>query len=358
MGSCPSLRRTGRVFRSVIAMGVLALLSGVSPDDAGATVYNYGVMIQEEAIAGGNSTKWCSSSGATCGGVNSGATTLTHSLNTSDTTTLSGTNDTVSASTTNTDTAGLGDLHLSVVSTAGGAIVATGINDEYWTDTLTVGNQFPANTPLEFQVTLDLSGSVLAGSSGNGTPQGSTATAAMHSYFSMVDNFGDSASNTQIICSDNVVGKGGYCGGNESVPKTYTTVFTTYPGATISLYGFLKGSTDSYGYTNFYSCPPNTCYTNYAATSTVDFADTSQLFIIALNGGSFTSAGGATYAPISATPELPAGFLFGSGLLGLAIVGCRKIGKRHEPRVGGREDPKKEEWRKDRIFLALPGVIL
>ena len=322
MGSCPSLTNSGRVFRTAMGMGFLALLLGVFPVDAGATVYDYGVMILAGATAGGKSTEWCSPNGPTCGSVGSGLATLTHSLGESATSTLPGTNVTSSASTTTTGTAGIGDLHLSVVSKADGGIGSSGLNEEFWTDTLTIGNGFPSNTPLEFQVTLDLSGSDLAQSSGNGQGGGSSAVAFSQSNFSMSDNYGHSASNVQYICNRSMAGKGVSCGtGWESAPKSYTTVFTTDPGATIILNGLLTGETTSGGSTISYPCGSNNCYTNYAATSTADFADTSQLFIVPLNGGSFTSASGASYAPLAATFE-PASFvLFGIGgvlvLLGL-----------------------------------------
>ncbi|MDA8027987.1 MAG: hypothetical protein M0Z25_03270 [Nitrospiraceae bacterium] len=253
MGSCPSLTNSGKVFRTAMGMGFLALLLGVSPDDAGATVYDYGVMILEGATAGGKSSEWCSPNGPTCGGVDSGLTTLTHSLGESATSTLPGTNVTSSASTTTTGTAGMGDLHLSVVSKADGSIGASGVNEEFWTDTLRVGNQAPANMPLLFQVTLDLSGSDLAQSSGNGQGGGSSAVAFSQSNFSISDNYGHSASNVQYICNRSMAGKGVSCGtGWESAPKSYTTVFTTDPGATIILNGLLTGETTSGGSTISY----------------------------------------------------------------------------------------------------------
>ena len=326
MRSCLSLTKSGRVFRTTLAMGLLALLLGVSPDDAKATVYDYGVMILVGATAGGKSTEWCSPNGPTCGGVGSGLTTLSHSLSESATSTLLGTKVKVSASTNTTGTAGIGDLHLSVVSKADGGIGSSGFTEDFWTDTLTVGNGFPSNTPLEFQVTLDLSGSDRALSSGNGQGGGSSALAFSQSNFSMSDNYGHSASNVQYICNESMAGKAVSCGtGWESAPKSYTTVFTTEPGATIILNGLLTGETTSGGSTISYPCGSGTCYTNYAATSTADFADTSQLFIVPLNGGSFTSASGATYAPISAAPEPPSELLLGTGLLGAAFAGRRKF---------------------------------
>lgn len=337
--SCLSLTKSGRVFRTAMGMGLLALLLGVSPDDAKATVYDYGVMILLGATAGGKSTEWCSPNGPTCGSVGSGLTTLSHSLSESATSTLPGTVKVkVSASTTTSGTAGIGDLHLSVVSKADGSIGGSGLNEEFWTDTLTVGNGFPSNTPLEFQVTLDLSGSDRALSSGNGKGGGSSALAFSQSNFSISDNYGHSASNVQYICNESMAGKAVSCGtGWESAPKSYTTVFTTEPGATIILNGLLTGETTSGGSTISYPCGSNNCYTNYAATSTADFADTSQLFIVPLNGGSFTSASGATYAPISAAPEPPSELLLGSGLLGTAFLGRRKFRRQEKgPGMNGR----------------------
>ena len=138
----------------------------------------------------------------------------------------------------------------------------------------------------------------------------------------MSDNFGHNASNVQYICNKSMAGKSVSCGtGWEKTPKTYSTVFTTFPGATIMLSGLLAGNTDANGNTLSYSCPPNNCYTNYAATSTVDFADTSQLFISPLNGGTFQSASGATYAPLTSTPEPPTLVLLGTGVALMAWVG-------------------------------------
>ncbi len=306
----------------LIGLGFYALLAGVVPGSARATTYDYGVMMLEGTTAGGKSTEWCSPLGPSCGPVTSGTTTLTHTLNMSATSTFFGTNVVLSASTTNTGTASVGDLHMSILSKASGSIGASGVNEEFWTDTLTVGNQFPAKTHLEFLVTLDLSGSDLAGSSGNGQGGGSSSVAFSQSNFSMSDNYGHAASNNQYICNRSMAGKSVSCGsGWEKSPKSYSTVFTTFPGATVQLNALLAGNTLSGGSTISYPCPPTNCYTNYAATSTVDFTDTSQLFITPLNGGSFTSASGTTYAPLASTPEPPTLVLLGTGILLMRWIG-------------------------------------
>jgi hypothetical protein len=318
------VRRTGWI----VGMTLLCVSwTGGLGNTAHATTYDYGVGVLEEiSNSGGKSSQFCFPS-TSCDTTNNGALSVTHSLSGSGSGKVAGTPLTYSDSAGVSGTANLGDLHLYDKATGATAGGGYGTIEESWADVLTVGNNFASGTPLEFQVTLDLSGSVSATSEGFYPGGGSSSLSFVQSNFNMSDTYGNSTANTQNICAKNSAGKGQSCGqGWQSAPTAFSYTFTTRPGATIWVSGDLAAQSSADGSYYAYGCGNSVCYDTASAGATADFSDTSHFSLTPLTEGAFyTSASGVSYTPVADTPEPSTVALFGTGLLGLAIRARKKF---------------------------------
>ena len=155
--------------RSLLFVGGLLLpgmwVQGAGP--AGATTYDYGVGVwqQYDNSAPNTDTSIKRSDGQycfplSCLGFN-GTTSIVHSQANS----ISGTSYypyknfpyTGSENSSNTSKVDMGAIHLVTDASAAGGGTAQTLNEGYWTDTLTIGNNFASGTKLKFLVNQDLS---------------------------------------------------------------------------------------------------------------------------------------------------------------------------------------------------------
>ena len=249
-----------------------------------------------------------------------------------------------SGSSSNFSNVDMGAIHLVTDASAAGGGTAATFDQGYWSDTLTIGNNFASGTTLQFLVGLNLTGSVSASSGllkqhNDSESYGSSAWATAVSKFSISDNYWSAITSNQEICIDSKFGKTGSCGGGDAMaPSSESYVFSTFPGATVTVTDNLSLSANGYGDFLQYGCGNAIC-TKYASGSASSyFLNTSLFTLTPLTPGAFyTSASGTVYSgssgPLSATPEPPSAFLVLSGLLGLLAL-CRNGASLARRRVG------------------------
>ena len=233
-----------------------------------------------------------------------------------------------STSTSVSATANLGNLHVNDFSS--GSQSSDSSANAVWADVLTIGNNFSPSTPLKFEVSLDLTG-MISGSSDIFT--GVKSSSVEEAVSTLILNFNSAPVNTiypnnvinfQDICSSSQGGVIKACNSEtEMTTKAFSTVLTLYPGESLSVYDSLKSNSSVVaGYTS-YQCGSSTCFKVLAASSTVDFSNTSLFTFIPLTPGAFyTSASGTIYsgAPgggLSSTPEPSSLVLMVTGLAGI-----------------------------------------
>ena len=325
----------------------LALVGpGFGSRPALATSYEYGTLLyQSYSVTGGNtqaSANYCSAGSiGACnevGGSFNGKTSANHSQTQS----LSGDNyQNIYGSGTsgNTGNITMGAIHLSSTSSASGSGGATADSWAEWVDSVTIGG--PAGIPLDFGVSLGLTGSVSATAGPLTVTGGDQSYANVTSTLSITpDVYGQSPAieNQQFVCVASVPGKNGAtCPGDSPTPTTFSSVLTAYSGETLKVQDSLSLDVYSYGMVQAITgCLPsstNPCVALGQSSAEALFLDTALVTLTPLTPGAFyTSASGTIYSGqsggsggISATPEPPSALLFLSGCLGFLAFGPGRL---------------------------------
>lgn len=320
----------------------LTVFLGVGVGVARATYVDYGVALYQQygaAIGGASKVngEYCF---PVCGLTTNGALSVSQSENKTVSGNYSLQGLTLSGTSTfeNAAQVTMGAIHVDSSAYGNGWAGATLENQGFWADVLTVGDNLSQyqGEPIQFLVNLDLTGSVTASSEFDqkyqGLNYGSYGLAQAQSIFSLYDSYGAYISNIQNICSGSLAGKNmstSECGGNgfTSSPSDYSTVLTTYPGATVWVNDFLSTEADARGFWDTYACGNTQCVKTGSAASSSNFQDTAQFTFLPLTPGAFySSASGTPYTPVplASTPEPSTWALFGTGVLGL-VFGRRRI---------------------------------
>jgi hypothetical protein len=230
----------------------------------------------------------------------------------------------------------LGAIHLTSSASVTDYATATAVSYGFWSDMLTIGNNFAPGTHLKFLLNLELTGSVSATSARLPTEGifpsggGSNAGAEAMSSLSVFDNYGNGASNVQTICTQSSSGKNTTCGGDLASPYDFSYVLSTYPGAKVTVSDELYTSSTADGQTwGDYPCGKSTCISYASASADSYFLNTSHFTLSPITTGAFyTSASGVSYLgsqnAISMAPEASTWILFLTGFLGVAIWRWKK----------------------------------
>ncbi len=328
-----------RVYSFLIA-GIVAftIQAGIIPQYARATTYDYGVGLSENAYSSGayqiSKGSYCypsahCSSFSSPDGIVSASNVLSKSASGS-----TGKNPAItgSGSATENGLVNMGAIHLESTASAVGAGSGNGSAWGVWSDILTIGNHSASYAPLQFQVTLDLTGFLDAQSQPlQHSSYGSVSDAGAQSYLTVNDiGFGTGfLTNTQSICLRSQNGKtSSPC--KHTAFANFSGTLITYPGdhITISdvlyLFAGVDGSSDIYG------CGVNqSCFESASGAATSYFLDTSLFTFTPITPGAFyTSASGTVYSGsqggISATPEPSTWALFGTGILLMGMMAYRR----------------------------------
>lgn len=339
-----------RVYLFLMA-GIVAftIQAGIVPQYARATTYAYGVGLSEQADSGAFYATtgygvYCYPSKA-CFPYTApdGIVSVSHFLSKSGSRSAvynyplepSGTASlltTASGSATENGLVNMGAIHLeSTGSGAGEGGSGGGETWGVWSDILTIGKNFSPDTPLKFQVTLDLTGSLYSQSQPlehfPGTI-GSGSYASAQSYLAVSDISGlGSLTNNQSICQNSQNGKTSPC--KQIAFGNFSGVLVTHPGDHIMINDVLSLSADASGAGGIYSCGQYDCFESVSATATSYFLDTSLFTFTPITPGAFyTSASGTVYSGtqggIAATPEPSALALFGTGVLLMGVMAYRR----------------------------------
>ena len=323
-------------YRKIVGLLLgLSVFLGTGVGIAGATYIDYGVALYQQYGADDPANQFNGSyCFPVCGLVPNGSFSVSQSENKAVSGTAPGSVPSLSGSTQfqNDALVTMGAIHVASSVTSAGDSGGTVLNQGFWSDVLTVGDNLPQfqGMPIQFLVTLDLSGSVSASSEfdkkyGN-ISAGSTSLAQAQSIFSLYDSYGANLSNTQNICSGSLAGKNvssSWCPKGSSSPYDYSTVLTTYPGATVWVNDFLSTEADARGFWDTYACGNTQCVKTGSAASSSNFQDTAQFTFLPLTPGAFySSASGTAYAqvPLASTPEPSTWALFGTGIALMAWV--------------------------------------
>lgn len=335
-------RGWGKCFSTL--MIVLGLLWSWSPtQSAEATIYHYGVGLSQgyslntpaDKPSMGNycfPTANCFNSSPT-----NGSTSVSHSQSKSITGSFGQSPPTVgSSSADNTAKVGLGVIHLTSSANVTNYATATADNYGFWSDVLTIGNNFAPGTHLKFLLNLALTGSVSATSARLPTEGifpsggGSNAGAETISSLSVFDNYGNGISNFQTICTQSFAGKNTACSGTLGSPNDFSYVLSTYPGAKVHVQDELYTSSTADGQTwGDYPCGKSTCISYASASADSYFLNTSSFTFSPITKGAFyTSSSGASYLgsqnTVSMAPEASTWILFLTGVMGIAVLNWKK----------------------------------
>jgi hypothetical protein len=314
--------------RGLILLGLM--WTGGEPREAQATIYDYGVGLQQSAsVNGGETSKSFSYTTPDNGSPDTGKLSLTHSQSDS----VKGKNVYYPAPVTGSGTVennaqvDMGAIHLVSSGAGTGEGSASASSQGIWSDVLTIGGPFAPGTDLKFLVTLDLTGSVSA-TSEKLPVGGSSSFASAQSYLSIQSGLAQTINN-QHTCEGSNYGKPKDC---KTSFSDFSYVLKTYSGDHVSIIDSLLTDFSSSGGFYQYSCGTGIC-TKYASSSADSyFLNTSLVTLTPLTAGAFyTSASGTIYSGqsgvpggISATPEPSSLALFGTGILGLGLLARNK----------------------------------
>jgi hypothetical protein len=325
-------------------MIVLGILWTWSPTrSAEATVYDYGVGLSQGYSL--NTPADNPSSGNYCfptancfnASPTNGTISVSHSQSKSITGSYGQSPPTVgSSSADNTAKVDLGVIHLTSSASVTDYATATAVSYGFWSDVLTIGNNFAPGTHLKFLLNLMLTGSVSATSARLATEGifpsggGSNAGAEAISSLSVFDNYGNGTSNIQTICTQSFAGKNTTCSGTIGSPNDFAYVLSTYPGAKVSVHDELYTSSTADGQTwGDYPCGKSTCISYASASADSYFLNTSSFTLSPITKGAFyTSSSGVSYLgsqnAVSMTPEASTWILFLTGIMGIGIWSWNK----------------------------------
>lgn len=325
---------------SMIFLGVLWTWS--PSRSAEASIYDYGVGLGEGYVlntpSGGSRGSYCFPT-ANCFNAypTNGAISVSHSQSKSITGSDGQGPPTVgSSSANNTGKVDLGAIHLTSSASATDYASVMAVSYGFWSDVLTIGNNFAPGTHLKFLLNLDLTGSVSATSaklategifpSGGGSNSGAEAVSSL----SVFDNYGNGVSNSQMACIQSKAGKNTTCSGALASLSDFAYVLSTYPGAKVVVSDELYTSSTADGQTwGDYPCGKSTCISYASASADSYFLNTSSFTLSPITTGAFyTSASGVSYLgaqnAISMAPEASTWILFLTGFLGVAIWSWKK----------------------------------